>query len=113
MVGEEPLDVVEGGPALLHGPDDVGDVAVQQDEVGGLAGNVGADHAHGHADVGLPQGGSVVDAVAGHGDDLAQRLQSSGDAELGLRGDPGQHAAVRVGQQLGKLLVVFGELRAL
>ena len=40
--------------------------------------------AHGHADVGAAQRGGVVDAVAGHRDDVALGAQRVGDPQLGL-----------------------------
>ena len=42
-------------------------VGAHEDEVGGLDGDVGAG-ADGDAEVGLGEGGGVVDAVADHGD---------------------------------------------
>ena len=45
-------------------------VAADEGEVGGFDGHVGAG-AHGEAEVGLGEGGGVVDAVADHRDDLA------------------------------------------
>ena len=53
VVGEEAADVGERRPALLDRGDDGGEVVVEQHEVGGLAGDVGARAAHGDADVGL------------------------------------------------------------
>ena len=38
----------------------------KQHQIGGLAGDIGAGPAHGHTDVGLVKGGTVVDAVPGH-----------------------------------------------
>ena len=77
-VEQEPADVGVDPAALLGGGDDGAEVVVGQDQVGGLAGDLGAALAHGHADVGAVQGGAVVDAVAGHRDDVA-----------GGRGGPG------------------------
>jgi hypothetical protein len=48
------------------------------------------------ADVGGVQGGAVVDAVAGHGDDVASGLQGAGDAQLVLGCDTGQDDAFSV-----------------
>ncbi len=45
--------------------------------------------AKGAADVGSPEGGGVVDAVAGHGDDAAFFLPGLDDTELVLRGHAG------------------------
>ena len=55
VVGEEPPDVLEGRPPLLDGLHDVGEVVVEQHEIGRLAGDVGADHPHRDADVRLAQ----------------------------------------------------------
>ena len=70
VIGEEAADVGEGRAALLDRGDDRGEVVVEQHEVGGLAGDVGARSPHGDADGGLASAGRVVDAVAGHGDDV-------------------------------------------
>ncbi len=56
----------------------------------GFLGDLGAGDAHGHADVGRPEGGGVVDAVAGHGDDVAGLLQRPHQLDLVLGGDPGE-----------------------
>ena len=105
MVGEEAADVGERRAALLDGGDDGGEVVVEQHEVGGLAGDVGAGAAHRDADVGRVQGRAVVDAVAGHGDDVAPGLQRVGDAQLVLGLDPGDDDAVAVEQGTEQLLV--------
>jgi hypothetical protein len=66
---------------------------------GCLAGYFGAAPAHGDADVGGVQGGAVVDAVAGHRDDLPAGAQRVDDGDLLLRGgageDPGAAFGVR------------------
>jgi hypothetical protein len=68
----------------LHRGGDRREVVVGEHHGGGLAGDVGAGLAHGDADVGAAQRGCVVDAVAGHRDDLAQRAQGVGDPQLRL-----------------------------
>ena len=50
--------------------------------VGRLARDVGADPAHRDADVGALQRRRIVDAVAGHRDELAARLQRLDDPDL-------------------------------
>ena len=50
VVGEEPADVRERRAPLLDGGHDRGEVVVQQDEVGGLAGHVGSRATHRHPD---------------------------------------------------------------
>ena len=62
-VGDGFLKIIEDEPSFFHSGYDRGEVVVEQDHVGGLLGHVGAGDAHGHADVGLLQGGGVVDAV--------------------------------------------------
>ena len=90
--------------ALLDGVDDGGEVVVGQDHPAGVLGHLGA-RAHGDADVGGLDRRRVVDAVAGHGDDVALLLERVDEQHLVL----GRHAAddpdvvdagqsVRVGQ---------------
>ena len=79
------LDVVEDDAALMHRLDDGREVVVGQDHVRGLAGHVRADSAHRHADVGALERRRVVDAVAGHGDDVAAALERLDDPQLVLR----------------------------
>jgi hypothetical protein len=55
-----------------------------------LAGDFGASFAHGDADVGAVQGGAVVDAVAGHRDDLPGGAEGVDDGDLLLRGRAGE-----------------------
>src|SRR5699024_2364816 len=83
------LDVGVHAAAVDHRLDDGGEVVVGQDHGGRVLGHLGAGDAHGYADVGLLQGGGVVDAVAGHGDNLALALPGVDDADLMLRGHPG------------------------
>ena len=82
-------DVGVDAPPLLHGGDHGGKVVVGEDHVRRALGHVRARFAHGAADVGSPEGGGVVDAVAGHGDDAAFFLPGLDDAELMLRGHAG------------------------
>ena len=63
------------------------EVAAHEGEVAGLDGDVGAG-AHGDAEVGLGEGGGVVDAVADHGDDLAFGLEAPDDVDLVRRAGP-------------------------
>ena len=85
-VEHELADVGVDRAALLDRVDDRGEVVIGQDHVRGLLGHVRARDAHGDADVGLLEGGGVVDAVAGDRDDLAHALQDLDDAQLLLRG---------------------------
>src|SRR5690606_33533327 len=83
-------DVAVNYAALLHRRDDAGVVVVGQHHVGGFFGDVGAGDAHGYADVGLLERRGVVDAVAGHGDNVAVGAQGADDAHLVFRGNPGE-----------------------
>src|SRR5208283_2664778 len=75
--------------------DELGGVGIEIDHVAGLAGGLGAG-VHGHADVGLGQGGGVVGAVADHGDEFAALL---------LLADAGQFV---LGFGLGDVIVHTG-----
>ncbi|MPM28956.1 hypothetical protein SDC9_75494 [bioreactor metagenome] len=85
-------DVVVNAPAVPDGLHDGGEIIVQQNKVGRLAGDLGAPAAHGDADVGIFEGGRVVDAVARHGDHLAVIPEGLHDAHLVLRDHPGEDA---------------------
>ncbi len=85
--------------------DDRGEVVVEQHEVGGLASDVAAARAHGDADVGLPQCGPVVHAVAGHRDHVPTRPECPSDPELVLGRHPGDHHAVAIDERAEHLLV--------
>ena len=73
--------VVVEAAAELDGLDDRGEVVVGEDHHRGFLGHLGAGDAHGDADVGLLQRGRVVDAVAGHRDDVALALAAGPPAE--------------------------------
>jgi hypothetical protein len=85
VVGEEPADVRERRAPLIDGGHDGGEVVIEQHQVGGLAGHVGARLAHRHPDRRLAQRRRIVDAVAGHGHHMAAAAQRLGDAQLVLR----------------------------
>ncbi len=70
--------------ADLHHVQQLGWVAVQVHQVGGLAGGLGAI-VHGHADVGLGQRRGVVGTVATHGDHLAFGLFTADALQFALR----------------------------
>ena len=89
-VEQEAADVGVDAAAFFGGGDDGAEFVVGQDQIGGLAGDFGAAFAHGDADVGAVQGRAVVDAVAGHRDDLPGGLQGVDDGDLLLRGGPGE-----------------------
>ena len=85
-------DVVEDAAAFLDRLHDAGEIVVGQHHVGGLLRDVGAGDAHGDADIGGLERGRVVDAVAGHGDDVALALERADDPQLVLGIDAGEHA---------------------
>ena len=73
------------------GLDDRAEIVVEQHDRRRLARHVGAAAAHGDADVRRLERRRVVDAVAGHRDDLAVRLERVDDAQLLLGHDPREH----------------------
>ena len=86
-IAQELLDVGVDRAPLLDRRDDRGEVVVGEHDVGGLLRDVGPGDAHRDADVGGLERRRVVHAVAGHGDDLAARVQRAHDGELVLRAD--------------------------
>src|SRR3546814_11565909 len=65
-------------------------MVVEEHHGGGFLRRLGPLDAHGYADIGLLERRRIVDAVAGHGDNLALRLQSANDAQLVLWAGPGE-----------------------
>ncbi len=90
LEADELDDVGVDGAALLDRADDGGEVVVGQHHVGGFLGDLGAGDAHGHADVGGAQRGGVVDAVAGHGHDVAVGLAAPRRRAPCARATPGR-----------------------
>ena len=91
VAGEEEVreahDVVVDRAALADRADDRRVVVVGEDHVGRLAGGVGAAPPHGDADVCCLERRDVVDAIAGHGGDLAVALERLDDPDLVLGHD--------------------------
>ena len=84
-VDEEDLaQVVPHDAVLLHGVHDGGEVVVDQDHLGGLAGDVRPLLAHGDAHVGSLERGGVVHAVVRHAGHLPLGLEGLHDADLVL-----------------------------
>src|SRR5205807_309339 len=79
------LDVVEGQSSLFYGADQCAEAIVEEDDFGGIFGDVGAGFAHGDADVGALQCRRVVDAIAGDGYDFAAHFGDLDDAQLVFR----------------------------
>jgi hypothetical protein len=109
VVGQEPADVDEGRPSLLDAGDDAGEGVVEEHQVRRLTGDVGPRASHGDADVGLVQGGGIIDSVAGHRDDVTSRTQGPRNAELVLGRNPGDDQTVVV-EEGGQDALVGGEL---
>ena len=103
VVAGEAADVVVDRPALLDRGHDRGEVVVEQDQVGGLLGDLGAAPAHGDADVGVLEGRRVVDPVAGHRQHLAVGAQELRQAQL-LLGVDAREDDVALGEPAAQLL---------
>ena len=82
--------IVVDAPAEPDGADDRAEIVVEQHDRRGLARHVGAAAAHGDADMRGLERRRVVDAVAGHRDDLAVGLERVDDAQLLLGHDAGE-----------------------
>ncbi|OPZ95358.1 MAG: hypothetical protein BWY71_02264 [Planctomycetes bacterium ADurb.Bin412] len=65
------FDVVKDPASQPHGLHDGGEIIIQQNQAGRLAGHIRAAAAHGNTDVGGFQGRGVIDAIAGHGHNFA------------------------------------------
>ena len=110
-IGDEPANVAENDAAFANRLDDGREGIVEQDHRRGLPRDVGAAQAHRHADVGLPQRRRVVDAVAGHRDDVAGSLVGFDKREFlrrayaGEDGDPAQSGGARPDDLGGQLAV--------
>ena len=71
--------------------DDGAEIVVEQHDGGSFARHVRSAPAHGDADMGGLQRRRIVDAIAGHRDDLAISLVGVDDAQLLVRRDPREH----------------------
>ena len=97
-------DVVEDDAALLNRGDDRGEVVVRNDEIAGLLGHVGAAHTHRDADISGPEGGCVVHAVTGDGDDLSSPAQRLDDAQF----VGGRHARIDASARYDLVQILIG-----
>ncbi len=86
---DELTDVVVDGAAFFDCSHDGGEVVVHQHHGSSFFGHIGAGDTHSHADICLLKCRSIVDAVAGHGHNMASILQCLNDLELLLRRDAG------------------------
>jgi hypothetical protein len=89
--GDGLAQVVVHRAAFFDRVGDGGEVVVGQHDGAGLLGGFGAFAAHGHAHVGLLQGGRVVDAVARHGHHFAAGLQGLHQPQLVFGAGAGEH----------------------
>ncbi len=95
-------EIVEHAAPFLDGGLERGEVVVGQHHVGRLFGDVGAGDPHGHSDIRLLQGRSVIHPIPGHGDHVAARLKGFHQTQLLFRRDPGEDVRVLGGlDQLG------------
>ena len=88
------LQIVENAPARADRFDDGGEIVIEQHQRGGFARHVGAAPAHGDADMGGFERRRVVDAVAGHGDDLAVGFERFDESEFLLRQHAGEDRGI-------------------
>ena len=98
---QDVLDRVgEDAPALDDTVGDDAEVLVEQDDVGGVLGDVGRG-VDGDADVGVVEGDRVVDAVAEEADVGAEAALREDDARLLLRRDAGEDGRLRQQREQG------------
>jgi hypothetical protein len=76
------LEVREDLAALFYALHAGGEVAIDQDHVGGLLQGVQAGHVQGNTQIGSCERGAVVDAVAGDADDVTEASGALDDLEL-------------------------------
>lgn len=67
-VFNERENVAVDAAAFFDGVDDGGEVVVFEDDIGDFFGGFGSFYSHGNTDMGVFEGGGVVDAVTGDGD---------------------------------------------
>ena len=94
LVADVADDLLVDRPAELDGRDEGAEVVVDQDHLAGLLRHLAA-RSHRDADVGLLEGGGVVDGVAGHRDDVAVLLHEPGEAQLVFGRHAAEHVQVR------------------
>ena len=104
------LDIAQDAAGKLQGGGNIGGIAVHEDNIGRIDGDIGAG-TDGDADIGPDQCEGVNDAVNHHGDHLALLLQGADDRFLllgqHLRDDPGN--ADLLGNGFGCTAVITGE----
>lgn len=94
---QEALDIGIEGAAPADRADDAGKGVVEQDDVAGFFGDLVAG-AHGEADMSGVQGRSIVDAIAGDGNDFTLRAKQVDEAGFIVRAGAGEDAqAIQLG----------------
>ena len=79
---EELLKIGVNQAALFDGAHDGGEIVIGDDDACGALGNFGSGQSHGDADIGPCESWGIIDAVTGHGDDVALGLEGLDDAEF-------------------------------
>ena len=108
---DEAADVVEDAPPFHDRGHEGREAVVGEDDVGGLLGDVRAAEPIATPTSAARSAGAVVDAVPGHGDDVAVGLPTLDERELAGRVDPGEHARLVV--HAGPAACTVGRLRVL
>lgn len=90
--GDRVADAGPQGAPFVEGVEDAGEVGVGEDQVGGGAGGSGSVGGQADADVGEADGGGVVAAIAGHGDDAPGLAQGLDDTDFVFGGYAHEHA---------------------
>jgi len=83
---------------------------IEEDEICGGLGDVTSTLAHRNTDIGFAQCQGIVDAVAGHGDDVSTLVQYASDTQLLARGDTSDDRAILTVQTGCQVLVVVRQL---
>ena len=89
------MQVVVDRAAFFDRVRDGREIVIREHHVRGLLGDLGALLAHGDADIGALQRGRIVDAVPGHGHDMAVGLNAADQAQLMLGVHASEHVRVR------------------
>ena len=87
-VAEGPLQIRLDAPPHGHRLHQGCEGIVKKHQIGRLPGHSGAAGTHGHPDIGSPQGGRIVDTIAGHRHHGTASLQRPHQPQLLLRPHP-------------------------
>ncbi len=100
-VADELQDIVEDAATFADSADNRREVVVQEHHVRRFPRSIGALLAHCHTDVGAFERRCIINAVAGHCDELTMGLQGFDDVDLLCRVDASIDA--RIGDTVGEL----------